>query len=100
FGDNGKDTLRGGPGDDVLFGGNGLDNFVFGPNFGKDVVADFAKGDVITFEGDVFHDLQDVIAASKQMGADTVITLDAHDTVTLLNVSLAHLQQKDFAFTH
>jgi Ca2+-binding RTX toxin-like protein len=91
-------VLRGAPGDDVLIGGTGPDTFVFGPNFGKNVVTDFAKEDTLAFEGGVLHNFQEVVAASKQVGADTVITLDAHDTITLVNVSLAHLHQNDFAF--
>jgi len=96
FGGDGADVLRGGAGNDVLVGGNGPDNFVFEPNFGKDVVADFAKNDVITFENSTFHDFHDVTAAAHQVGADTVITVDAQDTVTLTNVSVQQLHANNF----
>ena len=94
FGGDGRDTLRGGAGDDVLFGGKGPDTFVFGPNFGKDVVADFAKEDVVEFQNSAFHDFHDIVAAAHQVGADTVITVDAQDTVTLANVSVQQLREQ------
>ena len=100
FGGDGRDTLRGGAGDDVLFGGKGPDTFVFGPNFGKDVVADFAKEDVVEFQNSAFHDFHDIVAAAHQVGADTVITVDAQDTVTLANVSVQQLHANNFTLLH
>ena len=50
------------------------------------------------FDTNVFADYASVLAAAKQVGADTVITLDASDTITLKNVSLANLHQDDFFF--
>jgi serralysin len=100
FGGDGRDTLRGGAGDDVLFGGKGPDTFVFGPNFGKDVVADFAKEDAVEFQNSAFHDFHDIVAAAHQVGADTVITVDALDTVTLANVSVQQLHANNFTLLH
>jgi hypothetical protein len=39
-----------------------------------------------------------VIDASQQVGANTVITLDADNTITLQNVQLTSLQANDFLF--
>lgn len=41
YGGSGADTLIGGAGDDQLFGGKGRDVFVFAPEAGHDVIADF-----------------------------------------------------------
>ncbi|MBZ9757297.1 putative Ig domain-containing protein [Mesorhizobium sp. ESP6-5] len=80
----------------------GGDTFVFGPNFGNQVINDFVAGlgteDVIEFENDVFADFASVLAAASQVGADTVITHDASNVVTLKNVALANLHQDDFQF--
>src|SRR6202044_2543994 len=39
-----------------------------------------------------------VMADAKQVGQNTVITLDASDTITLEGVSKSSLQSKDFTF--
>ena len=103
---NGNNTLTGGNGDDVLHvgtgnnlltGGNGSDNFVFGPGFGKNVISDFSHGDHIEFDG-VFANFQSV--HPQQVGADTVIYLDASlnpdHSITLLGVVANSLHASDF----
>jgi hypothetical protein len=71
---------------------------VFGAGFGKDTVMDFAAGDVPAFEAGVFDDLEQVLAASQQIGADVVTGLDADNSVTLKQVTLSSLHADDFAF--
>ena len=95
-GGNGDDWLGGGAGDDTLTGGNGSDTFVFAAGFGHDMVTDFRSGDHIAFQDGVFSDFQAVLAASQQVGADVVITLDSGDVVTLQHVQLASLHASDF----
>jgi len=73
FAGNGPDRLIGGDGNDRLTGGNGPDTFVFGPGFGHDVVTDYSSADRIEFDGGVFQSFKQVLAASQQVGADTVI---------------------------
>ena len=103
---NGNNTLSGGNGDDVfhvglgnnsLTGGNGSDTFVFGPGFGKDVIADFNHGDHIEFDG-VFASFQDV--HPQQVGANAVIylnaSLDPDHSITLLGVAANSLHASDF----
>jgi Ca2+-binding RTX toxin-like protein len=97
-GGNGDDILIGGTGHDVMTGGNGSDLFVFEAGFGLDTVTDFHGSDHIQFHSDLFHDFQAVLAASQQVGGDTVITLDAANTITLHNVQLTSLQANDFLF--
>ena len=76
----------------------------FLPGFGKDTVTDFTAGphlgshDLIAFDHTVFADFDAVVAASTQLGASTVITVDAQNTLTLANVSVGSLHHDDFAF--
>jgi serralysin len=41
FGGDGHDTLSGSGGNDTLSGDAGNDTYVFGPEFGQDVIQDF-----------------------------------------------------------
>lgn len=56
YGGEGNDTLDGGEGDDILVGGTGDNTYVFGANFGKDIIrnrtdADGSKSkDIISFK--------------------------------------------------
>jgi len=96
FGGNGSDRLIGGDGNDRLTGGNGGDTFVFAPGFGNDVVTDFSHADRIEFDGGVFKDFKTVQAAMQQVGNDTVITLDADNSITLQGVAADSLHASHF----
>lgn len=102
FGGQGNDVIEGRGGQDVLSGGAGDDTFIFHANFGQDTIVDLTAGagspDVIHFDNDVFADFASVLAAASQVGADTVITHDAGNVLTLKNVALANLHQDDFQF--
>jgi Ca2+-binding RTX toxin-like protein len=98
FAGNGSDRLIGGDGNDQLTGGNGGDTFVLGPGFGHDEITDFTNADRIEFDGGLFGSFQAVQAASQQVGNDTVITLDADDSITLQGVALKSLRANDFRF--
>ena len=95
-GGNGPDTLNGGPGNDLLIGGNGPDLFVSNAGFGEDIITDFSNEDRIQFASGLFESPQAVLAASRQVGADTVITLDLNNTITLQGVQLSSLRADDF----
>lgn len=96
------DILNGGMGSNELTGGAGDDVFVFAAGFGKDTILDFVAGagtdDTIEFDDAVFADLSAVLAAATQVGADTVISYDADNTVTLKNVAKTNLHADDFRF--
>jgi Ca2+-binding RTX toxin-like protein len=98
-GGNGNDIMTGGGGDDRVVGGNGNNTFVFGAGFGHDTVADFGSGDHIQFVDGVFQNFQSVLAASQQVGGDTVITRDAGDSIVLQGVTLGSLSANNFSFT-
>ena len=78
--------------------------FVFEASFGTSLIIDFELGspaqhDVIQFKGGVFADFADVLAHAVQDGANTVITTNGGDTLTLANVLKTSLVSDDFAFT-
>ncbi|MEL7100302.1 MAG: fasciclin domain-containing protein [Pseudomonadota bacterium] len=97
FGGWGDDTLEGGRGRDVLSGGWGDDVFVFGADFGRDLVNDFRIG----------HDQIDLSALGTSWdsvehqihgnGRNTRIELD-EGTIILRGVNDAHLDEDDFIF--
>jgi Ca2+-binding RTX toxin-like protein len=96
-GNAGNDTLTGGKGNDTLTGGSGIDTFVFiTTDFGKDTVTDFSGFDVIRFENSMFADFDAVQDAMTQVGANTVITFDDGNTVTLTNVTASLLTTANF----
>jgi Ca2+-binding RTX toxin-like protein len=100
FGNGLANVLTGGAGNDYLYGGLNADIFVFGPGFGKDTIGDFKKseGDRIQLDNDMFQNFAAVQSKMQQVGAHTVITLDAQNAITLENVTAASLQASDFLF--
>ena len=98
-GGDGSDLIDGGAGNDRLTGGDGPDTFAFHAGFGHDLVADFSHNDVISFDHQLFGNFQAVMAAMHRDGHDTVITLDASNSVTLENVLPAQLHSQNFSFT-
>jgi Ca2+-binding RTX toxin-like protein len=100
LGGAGNDTLKSGSGNDILSGGAGNDTFKFAATFGNDVVTDFQHGqDIIDVATSDFADLAAVLTNAVQSGADTIVTHDAGNSVTLKNVVLATLTADDFRFT-
>jgi Ca2+-binding RTX toxin-like protein len=97
FGNGLVNTLTGGAGDDYLWGGFNADTFAFAAGFGQDTIGDWQSEDTIQFSG-VFASFAAVQAAMQQVGADTVITLDAANTITLENVAAVSLTSADFLF--
>ena len=99
-GRGGDDTLYGGTGDDILYGGSGNDLFVFANGDGNDTIMDFTAGaglaDVIDIKDFNFADFNAVITASSDNGFDTTIALDGNDSLTLIGVRVADLNQDDF----
>ena len=75
---------------------------MFHAGFGLDSITDFAAGagvgDVIQVDTSLFADFADIMSNAQQVGANTVITLDAANAITLNNVALANLNANDFFF--
>ncbi|MBT6403048.1 MAG: hypothetical protein HOK11_01345, partial [Rhodospirillaceae bacterium] len=94
------EILQGSSLDDNMSGGGGDDLFQFKDGDGDDTITDFTAGvgsdDRLDISEFGFTDLADLLAATNDAGADTVITLDADDSVTLIGVQKADLHEDDF----
>ena len=87
-----NNALAGTAANEVLFGNDGNNTFVFAPNSGKDSATDFhADRDVLQFNHTAFTDAADALAHSAQMGSDVTVTVDAGHSVTLSNSVLSPL---------
>jgi alkaline phosphatase D len=101
----GNDVLTGGTGNDVIIGGPGNDSVVFGKDCGHDTVLGFqaagAAHDSITFSKSVFADWTALAGAISDSPDGAVITVDAHNAITLVGVTAAELvanHASDFFF--
>ena len=84
-----------------MTGGSGSNAFVFNfAGIGKDTVANFHPAtDTLQFGGAIFETAQAVLNAIQDDGhGNTVVTLDAHDAITLSGVVKAQLHAADFHF--
>jgi len=85
----------------VLTGSAASDNFVFKfGDVGHSTVANFHPAtDTLQFSSSVFTNAQAVLNAAHDDGhGNSVITIDAHDSITLNGVLKAHLNAADFHF--
>jgi Ca2+-binding RTX toxin-like protein len=103
LGNSQANTLVGHQGDNVLTGRGGADLFGFRSNFGHDAITDFGgaggtDGDRIAFGAGTFTSFEDVLAHASMVGTDTVIALNASDSVTLQNKQLSSLTASNFVF--
>ncbi|MDK3018552.1 beta strand repeat-containing protein [Pseudodonghicola flavimaris] len=104
YGGLGDDTLRGNGGNDTMNGGGGSDTFIFTAGFGHDRINGFHAGatgdaDVIAISSGLIADYADLLSHTADVGANTVITVDASNTITLLGVQKADLDSSDFWFS-
>src|ERR1700730_15891829 len=93
-GTSGVDILFGGTGNDLLTGEGGSDVFVISKGYGSDTISDFqagAGGDVLRVQNYGFATFASFLAAAKQVGSDTVVTLSSSETVTLQNLNFSYL---------
>lgn len=99
-GSTGNNIINGGGGNDVLTGGGGKDTFVVESGNGSDFITDFATQgsgyDIIRFVGTNFDSFSDVMAASRQNGADVIIQISATEALTLQNTTLSELHDYNF----
>lgn len=99
LGGGGNDTLKGGKGDDFLKGGAGNDTFVFHAQGGSDIVKDFADGDVLNLNKDLWGGEIDKAKLLRKYsevdGGDTVLDF-GDETIRLKGVT--DLSTSDIAF--
>ena len=76
---------------DKLSGSAGSDIFVFKGGFGGDTINDFAAGGDVLNSGTGYCDLAAALASATASGNNTIITIDASNSVLLQNVALANL---------
>jgi len=88
MGRQGRDTLNGGTGDDLLIGGIARDSFEFAAGDGDDTIEDFqVDTDTFVLLGDLTIDSVEDTDTDGGGGADaTLVTFDSGDTVTLLGL--------------
>lgn len=103
LGGEGNDQLTGGAGNDVLFGEAGNDQFVYRGNDGNDAIYGFAGGplglDQILFTAATgVTDFTILQSRMTQVGSDTVIAIDANNSITLVGVAMNSLIPDDFLF--
>lgn len=94
-GQNGADTIIGNTSDNRMTGGAGADTFVFGSEWGDDIITDFTPGtDIISFARDA-----SINFASLNIQVENQDTIIRHgtDSITLLNVTAA-LSASNFYF--
>jgi Ca2+-binding RTX toxin-like protein len=87
--------------DQTLTGTGSSNNFVFNfADVGHDTVTDFHTAtDTLQFSSSLFANAQAALSATTDDGhGNTVVTLDAHDTITLNGVLKAQLHVSDFHF--
>src|SRR5262249_12106665 len=88
----------------AAIGPNGSDTFVFAANFGHETIANFHPDtDVIEIDHAVFADFQALLAATHDDGhGNAVIAANPTDSITIKNVTVAHLvqHQSDFPFRY
>jgi ELWxxDGT repeat protein len=81
----------------TLTGGHGADTFVFPPNFGDETITNFdVQQDTIQLPHSEFANVAVVLADIHQVGANVEIAPDAHDVITLNNVTAALLHASNF----
>jgi hypothetical protein len=99
-GTSGNDVIFATGGSDVLTGGGGQDQFVFKPTVGstpvQHTITDFDPS-IDTIDVRQFANITAASLPTEiQVGNDTLVTLDANDTLLLKNVVAANLHAGDF----
>jgi c-di-AMP phosphodiesterase-like protein len=77
----------------------GVDTFNFQQGFATTNINNFdTSKDVIQFNPVLFANYNSAIASTQQVGANTVISYNANETITLANVAASSLSPTNFKF--
>ncbi|MGY4197808.1 Ig-like domain-containing protein [Bradyrhizobium sp. USDA 4520] len=85
----------------TLTGGPGNDTFTFDRGFGEVTITNFRPGeDMIQIDHALFGSAKSVLANTHDVDGHALITYDANDTISLLNVTTSqlHLHSADYYF--
>ena len=94
---NGADTVT--AVSSLINGGHGHDTFVFTGSFGQDTITNFSPlHDNIVLAQAMFANFGAVQNDMTQVGANTVITYDPSNVITLTGVKASSLHASDFQF--
>ena len=93
---NDANTMYGGPGNDVLVGGFGKNNYLVRAGEGNDVIYNFEKQDTVRMPGTAFKTFAQVTAAMTQVGADVVLKIDSTETLTFRNIKVSDFTATNF----
>jgi type VI protein secretion system component Hcp len=100
---NGNGTVFAGSNDTITLG-KGNDLVAFGvnpspPTLGNEIVNGFGKNDTLEFNRQVVPDFKTLMSDARQLAGDTVITIDANDSVMLRGVAVTSLKSNNFKFS-
>lgn len=100
WGGIGADTLDGGTGNDTLRGGADTNADVFVFSTGADIAFEFGAGDMVDLSSvsDLITDFADLQATHLSGAIDAIIDDGAGNTLTLIGVGAATLDESDFIF--
>jgi hypothetical protein len=78
-----------------------VDRSTIGARRGNATITNFHPDtDTIEIDHTVFADFHELLAVAQDDGhGNAVITADAHDSITIKNVTVSQLHQSDFHFT-
>src|SRR6185295_6841168 len=96
---DGDQWVDGGAGDDVLVGGSGRATFEVRAGEGSDVIYGWHGGDHIRLLDTALSNITQITSAMTQAGPDVVIQIDASETLTVRNVTIAQFSAADFLLT-
>jgi hypothetical protein len=98
---NGADILSvTGTAGTIMTGGAGADTFAFPDAMGQDEVTNFGIAkDTLQFNASLFANFTAAMQSATQVGANTVFTIDANNSVTLDNVTKSSLAASNFHFS-
>jgi serralysin len=87
------------PSNQILTASAANDTFVFSGNFGQDTIVSLnLQRDIIEIDRTLAPDFGTLLARAQENGPDTVISLDASNTITIQNVTLAEISAHETAF--
>src|SRR3546814_1362836 len=95
-GGNGRQTVDGGPGDDVLIGKAGADVFALSAGNGSDRIVDFSGEDSVRLTGYGFSSFGSVAARLDQQGSDAVLDLGGGEVLAFSDTAVDEIRAERF----